>query len=150
MQVNHGKAKTAVSLVVHQLISTIGVIILSALLTFLLYSVFRLIAPSFTTSGASWILTEVPGFPVQIAFGLIVGFVLGRYTRHRIMTRVWILPLTILCFAALFVPKVDSSLFSHFFGGGCSPSNRCFDQLLFTLPCVASAAYASGAKLAAL
>jgi hypothetical protein len=138
---------TTLSFLFHQVVSTVGVVVLSALFVTTLFSISHLIRPSFL-GRASLLLTETPGFPVQVVLGLALGFVLGKLMYRRVMMWVWVLPLAILIFAIVFEPRSYSSLFAHFLGGGCSPSGQCFDQLLFTLPCFASAFYAVGAKLA--
>jgi len=71
----------------HQIISTVGVLILAGFLTFATSS----------SSRARWILTETPYFPVQIGLAFLIGFVLQRYLHHRVMQWVWVLPFLILC-----------------------------------------------------
>lgn len=143
----HYKLKIVGKLVGHLLLSTIGVIIVSGFLIFFLYSLIHIWNPSFTPKRASSTLTELPGFPVQTALDLLAGFFLSRYMQCKVMMWTWVLPLTSLCIALFFAPKNGSSVFAHFIGSGCSPANRCFDQLLFTLPCFTAAAYAFGARI---
>jgi hypothetical protein len=105
------------------------------------------------------IVSETPYFPVQIIFALILGWLLGRALRHRSMVWVWVLPMAILCYSLVTArvliptsvfarPGVFQSRFSHYFGWGCQPSARCFDQLLITMPFYSSLAYSMGAALA--
>ena len=79
------------------------------------------------------------------------------------MLWVWVLPALILCYAMIAEPNIspvftsaivlaerNKSVWSHFFGSGCRAdlSDRCSDQLMFTMPFYASAAYWLGALLA--
>jgi len=92
---------------------------------------------------------SVPYFPVQIAFGLSVGY-LGR---KRFCTRfsfwVWTVPLLIFIWHFVaFEPSVFESFWrirlDHFVGSGCRPP-ACFDQLRYTSPLYTSIAYTLGA-----
>jgi len=137
----------AFSFLFHQVLSTFGVVVLSAILIYTLWSIFHLVSPSADLGRASSLLTDTPGFPIQVVLGLALGFVLGKTRYRRVMEWVWILPFAILVFAIVFEPRNYSSLVAHFLGGGCRPSGHCFDQLLFTLPCFVSVSYSVGAKL---
>jgi hypothetical protein len=139
--------RTLLSIFVHLLISTIGVIVLAHLLTFLLFKLAYSFHLPATIEQLHWTLTGIPGFPVQAVVGLFVGFVLAKYMRRRVMIWIWLLPLMFLCLGILFSVGDYPSVWDHFFGYGCSPKNRCFDQVGLTLPLVASAAYSLGAKL---
>jgi len=131
----------------HQLISAEGVTLACTLTVSFLFSVFRR-----SPREASWILTELPGFPIQVAAALIVGFVSWKVFRHTAMIYVWILPLSILCYLFLVLVSaqglIPAAAFSHFFGSTCHPSSHCFDQVVFALPAVTSMAYAVGGLLA--
>jgi hypothetical protein len=107
-----------------------------------------------TPGWGRWILTETPFFPVQILLGLVLGFWLSRRFGHRVMLWTWTIPALILAGAILFEPPgflsgglPDSS---RFFGEKCLPQNRCFDQLIFTMPFYSAAAYSLGALFARL
>jgi hypothetical protein len=106
-------------------------------------------------------VSELPYFPVQIIFALILGWLLGRALRHRLMVWVWVLPFAILGYSVLTAtvvipdwtsvlarPGVGQSWFSHYFGWGCQPAAHCLDQLLITMPFYSSLAYSMGAFLA--
>jgi hypothetical protein len=131
----------------HQLIGAEGVTVICTLTVSFLFSMLR--EPP---KEASWILTELPGFPIQVVSALIGGFVLWKVFRHPAMIYVWILPLSILCCLFLVLVCVRGSIpaaaFRHFFGNTCHPSSHCFDQVVFALPVMTSAAYAVGAFLA--
>ena len=132
----------------HQLISTIGVIVLSGVLCFDVFALLHVANPLLNATRASWLLTEVPGFPVQILIGLLIGFLSAKVTRSRSLLLVWIVPLLFLCFGALIVVRSTPSILSYLFGSTCKPAEHCFDQLLFTLPFLASLGYTAGATLA--
>jgi hypothetical protein len=142
-----GALRTTFGVIAHFVICMIGVFILSNLFIPSLYSLAHIWYPSVTSRQVHWILTEVHGFPVQAALGLLLGFILAKYMRRNVMIWTWVLPLAILCIAIIFSPKYYPSILGHFFGDGCTPAGHCFDQLAVTLPLVASAAYSLGAKL---
>jgi hypothetical protein len=50
--------------------------------------------------------------------------------------------------SAIALAARNKSVWSHFFGLGCRAEDRCFDQIVFTMPFYASAAYSLGALLA--
>lgn len=104
---------------------------------------------------ASRLLTENPFFPVQILFGLFLGFQLMRRFKHKVMLWIWIVPAMILLIAILFMPLRPLSVsgreltrIQHFFGWSCLPPNRCYEQLAITLLFYSGAAYSLGALLA--
>jgi hypothetical protein len=140
---------------IHLAVSTLGVVILAA---FLVFSVTEALHPFFPTIGsrtASWILTETPYFPVQIALGLLIGFQMGRRYKHRVMLWVWVVPALAIVFALRFAPLrpivvsgVEITPIQHFFGWACLPQNHCFEQVGLTLLLYSSGAYAIGARLA--
>ena len=121
----------------HQLLSTVGILILAGILTFAVTS----------SSQARWILTEKPYFPVQTAVAFCVGFALGRYLKHRAMEWVWVLPLLILCVSFGLIHLTFGGRLEHFFGTSCKPELRCFDQLAVTLPFYTAASYSLAAFL---
>jgi hypothetical protein len=104
------------------------------------------------------IVSESPYFPIQIIFAVILGWLLGRVFRLRSMAWIWVLPLAILCYsvaARVLNPAsvltsfgVGQSWFSHYFGWGCRPADRCLDQLVITMPFYSSLAYSIGVALA--
>lgn len=129
------------------LVSTIGVAVLTAFLTFSSYSMMHSWNHTISTRGASRLLTEVPGFPVQVLVALMTGFLIAKHTRSRLAAWAWIVPALAICGAFIWEPRTDASILSHYFGYGCTPMNRCFDQFLFTLPLEAAVSYALGATL---
>ncbi len=139
--------RTSLSICLHLSISIIGVLLLSNLATFFLFKCAHSFFPSITIQQLRWTLTGVHGFPVQAVVGLLAGFILARYMRRRVMIWIWLLPLIFLCAGILFGGKDYASWWSYYFGSGCDVRDRCFDQMLFTLPLVASVAYSLGAAL---
>jgi len=153
MQPEHDKLKTATRVlktvsvaIAHQLISTVGVIILSGELAFLLCSIARSWSPYFTSKLASKVLTQIPGFPVQAAVGLLLGFAFAKFMNRQIMFWVWLLPLALFCWTALH-PPLNGSLFGPFYPPDTGRQIRLLDRLSYSLPFMASAGYALGAKL---
>jgi hypothetical protein len=137
--------------ITHQVISTLGVLIISGELVFTVCAFARFFYPSIPPRLASKLLTEIPGFPVQAAIGLLLGFVLAKFLRRWVMPRVmvwmWVLPLALFCLAAVFPPMNGGSLFAHY-GGNTAPTNRLLSALSYSFPFVAAAAYSVGTKLA--
>ena len=97
------------------------------------------------TSRARLMLTETPGFPVQSALALAVGFLLWHRRREPIMQWVWVLPLVVTCIAVTGGDLPMRDRISHYFGNGCQPKFRCFDQFATTLLLYTSACYSISA-----
>ncbi len=139
--------QTLLSILVHLSIGMIGIGVLSNALAFFAFKLAYSFFPSLTIEQLHRTLTGIHGFPVQAVVGLLTGFILARYMRRRVMIWIWLLPLVFLCLGVLGEGNNYSSIWEHFFGSGCDVKDRCFDQMLFTLPLVASAAYSLGAAL---
>jgi hypothetical protein len=155
------RVKSVLIFAMHQLIAHWGIAFFSA---FALFSVFDWLGDfgwHLSLHPVHWILTQNPYYPVQIAVGLYLGWVLGRRFQHRSMLWVWILPLAILCYAffatpilipewtsVLARPRTPVSRLSYYFGWGCQPTIHCLDQLMITMPFYSSVAYSLGARLA--
>ena len=101
-------------------------------------------------------LLSVPYFPVQIAFGFMVGYFGQKRFGTRFTFWIWIIPLSVLIwhFFAFETGVFENSWqarFEHFMGSTCRPylsdaSGRpCFDQLAYTAPVCTALAYTMGA-----
>jgi hypothetical protein len=142
----------------HQFASTFGVAFFASLLGISFHDVWSKLGAKYTMRPVYFILTETPYFPVQITLGLWFGWLLRRRFGHRSMNYVWVLPSLLLCSAILlFWARNDAyasvfadkpSLWSHYFGWGCQPKNRCLDQLFFTMPLYAATSYSIGSWFA--
>jgi hypothetical protein len=130
----------------HQVISTAGVIVISGVITFAVMPLLNAIGVS--VSRASWLLTEIPGFPLQSVAGILVGYLAERIAGSKSALWVWIVPGLFFCFGAFAIAPSKPSIVVHLLGSGCKPAEHCFDQLLFTLPFIASLGYTTGALLA--
>lgn len=119
----------------HQVLSTIGIIVLAA------FGVFSIAPPA----QAHRILTGSPYFPAQVALALLTGLILPHGIRHWAMHWVWILPFLIVCVSFALTPLPVAGRFEYYFGWGCRPELRCFNQLAVTLPFYTSAAYSLAA-----
>jgi hypothetical protein len=145
----------------HQVLGSWGV----AFLTTLTFNLFLMCLGVFGSSPSGMriyrLLTNTPYFPMQVVMGMYAGWLLGRRLRHRSMQWSWVLPLIVLCYAVFEIPTISSaftsvllesgvnqSRWSHYFGWGCRPKDRCFDQLFFTMPFYASVGYSIGALVA--
>jgi hypothetical protein len=135
----------------HLIISTLGVGVAAAVLTYSVVLPLHQFIPSLNSRTVHWILTETPYFPVQILVGLLWGFQLGRHYQHRAMLWTWVVPALAIVLLILFVslpPVVVSGVEltkrEHFFGWGCLPQNHCFEWVL-TVLLYAAAAYSLGA-----
>ena len=133
----HREAGLWWTFLLHQLQSTLGILVLAGFLTFSVS----------TPSRAHRILTETPYFPVQIVLALCVGFGLRRYMRDWVMEWVWVLPFLILCVAFARTHLPFGNALEYFFGRGCRPEFHCVDQLAITLPFYAATSYSVGAFL---
>jgi hypothetical protein len=142
------KVRAAGTFIAHLLCSTLGVLVSAAFLLFFEYGIIRIWNPLFTSTLASYTLTEIPGFPVQIVMGVMLGFVMGRRGRSRMIYWTWIVPLLCLLIAMAFAPSTSRPLLDHFFRDGCGPADGCIDQTALTLPFFASVAYSVGAGFA--
>lgn len=153
--------KSTLTFALHQFIGMYGIPYTAPLVFSLAFKFLLLFGHSYSQRTFYSIVSEKPYFPVQITFALILGWLLGRTLRHRSMVWVWVLPLAILGYslatATILIPEwtsvlarpgVGQSRFSHYFGWGCRPAERCLDQLLITMPFYSSLAYSMGAVLA--
>jgi hypothetical protein len=129
--------------VIHQVVSTLGVIMFSALCCYGNLELLKLIRFNVTTQTAASILLGVPGFPFQGAVGFFLGCGLARRLRAKSVVLVWILPLLWFCLGALSVAPTSTP--AYLIGEGCMANRGCFYQVLFTLPLVASVFYTLGA-----
>jgi hypothetical protein len=151
--------KSALTFGLHQFIGMYGIPYTAPLVFSLAFKFLFLFDHNYPRKTFYSIVSELPYFPVQIIFALILGWLLGRALRHRSMVWVWVLPLAILCYSLITArvliptsvlarPGVIQSRFSHYFGRGCQPAAHCLDQLLITMPFYSSLAYSAGAFLA--
>jgi hypothetical protein len=140
----------ALSFLLHQVLSTIGTMILTA---FLAFSMSPVVQPFFdstiTAHKVSVALTETPGFPLQVVFGFLSGMAMSYWLKQRQAQWVWVFPLTVLACALFWLPISalewgPLARAEHFFGRGCQPRNHCFDQMMFTLPAIAAISYSLG------
>src|SRR6266478_7879089 len=151
--------KSALTFGLHQFIGMYGIPYTAPLVFSLGFKFLFLFGHNYPRKSFYSIVSELPYFPVQIIFALILGLLLGRALRHRSIVWVWVLPLAILCYSlvtarvliptsVLARPGVFQSRFSHYSGSGCQPAAHCLDQLLVTMPFYSSLAYSIGAALA--
>jgi hypothetical protein len=153
--------KSTLTFALHQFIGMYGIPYTAPLVFSLAFKFLLLFGHRYSQRAFYSIVSEKPYFPVQIIFALILGWLIGRTLRHRSMVWVWVLPLAILGYslvtASSLVPEwtsvldrpgIGQSRFSHYFGWGCRPADRCLDQLLITMPFYSSLAYSMGAVLA--
>lgn len=151
-------AKTIAIFVAHQLLSVCGGSFLAPWIVGVTLDYVPFVEQSSVVRFYHRVLTETPFFPVQIGLGFFMGWKIFRRFRHHAMFWTWMLPLGMLCYAVIAVPTFTPSLtsimlqsgwgetpLSHYFGLGCQPKYRCFDQILVTMPFYASAAYSAGA-----
>jgi hypothetical protein len=148
------RVKSVLIFLMHQLISTEGVVVFAAILGTTMFEILRQVGLPVQMRFVHWILTETPYFPVQIGLGFFWGWLLGRRFRHGSMVWVWILPGVLLTYVVAEVRTITPDLtsvlgqsanpFSHYFGWGCQPKNRCLDQILVTLPFYSAIAYSLG------
>jgi hypothetical protein len=150
--------KSTIAFGAHQFVGVYGIPFTAPLVFSLSFKLLYLLGHTYSKRNFYSVVSETPYFPVQIVFALILGWLLGRSLRHKSVFWVWVIPLAVMCYVfftahmplaeekSIFVSHgfVQSRL-SHFFGWGCRPAARCFDQVLFTLPFYSSLAYSAGA-----
>jgi hypothetical protein len=150
-------AKSALTFGLHQFIGMYGIPFTAPLVFSLGFKFLLLFGHSYSRR-EFYSKIETPYFPVQVAFALVLGWLLGRSLRHKSLLWVWVLPLAILCYSFITVPisvleqtsilaQLQARL-SHFLGVGCRPALHCLDQVTVTLPFYSSLAYSTGAFLA--
>ena len=134
-----------------QLASTLGVGIGTAFCSFAIFEVYQIFDRHADVHAVRRLLTETPGFPLQVIFAMVAGYLLRRRYKDRSIFAVWILPTVLLASGVLqwhgYSAMENSWLmrWQYFFGSGCQPRNHCFDQFLFTLPFISSVAFTMGA-----
>lgn len=156
-----GTVNSAAWFTVHQLIGTYGIAFATPYVVASVYDVLRLFGRLYSARSMYFILTGTPFFPVQILFAALIGCLAARHFKHRVMVWVWVIPLAVLVYSIVAVPTftpaitpsayqagVGQSRFSHYFGWGCQPVNRCMDQTIVTLPFYVALSYSFGALFA--
>jgi hypothetical protein len=81
--------KHTFTFLVHELISTYGVIVGTAAASCETTSVLNVLTSLSRSLRPGWLLTEVPGFPLQMASALLTGFLLRRKRPHQATLWVW-------------------------------------------------------------
>lgn len=144
--------------IAHTVIGTAGVPILTAVLTFPAVGIASHFVPGTTPKLPNVLLTEVPGFPLQVVIGLALGYLVWRLAKQRAAFWAWVPPVAILL--AMILRSASSAeratgvlqlpivSFEHFFGAGCRLAQHCFDQVIYALPTVAAISYSLGAFVA--
>jgi hypothetical protein len=149
--------KSVLTFGMHQFIGMYGIPFTAPIVFSLGFKFLLLFGRSYPPKTFYSVVSELPYFPVQIIFAVILGWLLGRVFRLRSMVWLWVLPLAILCYSVatrvlnpatvLTSSVVGQSWFSHYFGWGCRPADHCLDQLVVTLPFYSSLAYSTGVAL---
>jgi hypothetical protein len=155
------RTKIVLSFAIHQFIGTWGVGITVPWMVAFGFDFLRLFGRTFPMRDAYWISTETGYFPLQIAFAVFLGWLLGRDLRRKSMLWVWVIPFAILYYAVAAVPTISpfpipssfqagigQSRLWHYFAPGCRSEHRCLDQIIVIMPFYAGAAYSIGALLA--
>ncbi len=155
------RTRIALSFAIHQFIGTWGVGITFPWMVAFGFDFLRLFGRTFPIRDSYWILTETGFFPLQIAFAMFLGWLLGRDLRRKSMLWVWVIPFAILCYALAAIPTISpfpipralqagvgQSRLWHYFAAGCRSEHRCLDQIIVIMPFYAGAAYSIGALLA--
>lgn len=135
--------EAAARFLVHQVVGTVGVVVLSAMSWYATLELLKLARVSLTAETASLILLGIPGFPFQSASGFALGFGLSRRVRATSVVFIWILPLLWFLFGAFSVAATWN--LAYLVGGKRNATEGCFYQVTFTLPFVASVSYTLGA-----
>ncbi len=130
------------------------VIMGSGFIVFSIISVLHHLQPGMSNKTASLLLTTIPEFPIQTAIALLLGWWVMNSTRQSVALWVWVLPAIMMLTMLIHGPVAEygfhsgANVFSHFFGSGCKPRDRCLDQIVFTLPLCTAVGYSLGAAFA--
>lgn len=135
---------------IHQALGSLGVGLLAPFLVYASLEILQVFFPStFNTHWAHFVLTEIPGFPVQAAFGFCLGLNLGRWWKQPCGEWAWVLPVLWLGGWFVLLPlSAFQSRIGHFFGTACAPKLHCYDQIVATMPAIAAVAYSLGTFVA--
>lgn len=146
------KTKFVLTLLMHQLIGTLGVVMLATMLTTVAFEIPNPWGHTSARHDVYGVLTGSPFFPVPIMVAFLVGWLLSDLFGHKSMLWIWVLPYGVLVYSFARMNTVAGlplqERISYFFGWGCRPENHCIDQVGITLPFYAAAAYSIGALLA--
>jgi hypothetical protein len=137
--------KEMAGFLMHQVVSTLGVVVLSAMSWYGTVELLKLGRVNVTAQVTTSVLLGTPGFPFQGASGFVLGFALARRLPAKSAVFVWILPLLWFGFGALAV--APTAELAYLIGGGCNVNRGCFHQVSFTLPLIASVSYTLGAAV---
>jgi hypothetical protein len=135
-------SRETVGFLVHQVVSTFGVVVLSGMSWYGTVELLKLGGVNVASEVTTSVLLGTPGFPFQAASGMGLGFALARRLPAKSVGFVWILPLLWFGFGGLAVAPI--STLAYLVGGGCQVNRGCFYQISFTLPLIASISYALG------
>lgn len=136
------------SAIIHQTIGLVGIPVLSTVMVSSFCSIVQGSSPLFPPHLAGRLLTQIPGYPIQASLGILLGFILGRYSQRRVILSVWILPLVIFCLVLLIRPMDGSPAFGPYYLPEANHKTTLLEQLSWLIVVIPSAAYALGAKLA--
>src|ERR1700733_4748147 len=137
----------------HAVFGMIGVSVITAILTFTAVRIVHRFVSGISPKLPNVLLTEIPGFPLQIVVGLLLGYAMWRLTKQRLVFWAWVPPVALLlAMVVRFVSiagggSILQSL-EHFLGAGCSLKQHCLDQVIYTFPSVAATSYSAGAFVA--
>jgi hypothetical protein len=127
------RTRIVASFIIHQVVGTLGVAVTVPFFVIFVADFLRLFGKTIPMREFHWILTETGYFPLQIAFALFLGWLLGRDLKRKAMLWVWAIPFAILCYAVVAVPTVSpfpvpstfqagigQSRLRHYFAPGCA------------------------------
>ena len=133
--------------VVHQILSSAVVTLLSPLLLGYAFWVASFVDHEATQRRARFILTEVPYAPTQFVVGFILGLLVFKLTRQHMMFWVWILPLGFLGWTIYLFRHTISPSFIDFWTLTCPPARNCVYRIDAATPMISSLGYVLGALL---
>jgi len=136
--------------IIHAAIGTIGVGFVAFVSVSLVVSVLRHFIPTISAKLPSVLCTQVPGFPMQLAFGFLIGFLLWRRMKQRAAFWAWTPAVAFLLLKIAQFASARTGALEHFFGTESALRPHSFDQVVYMLPIVAAAAYSLGAFISSL
>lgn len=85
----------------HQLLSTVGVLVGAGIILSVAFALLGVLGHPQSLSTFHYVLTGLPCYPIQIACGAVVGWLLAGRTARRFMLWVWVLPAMMMAYSLL-------------------------------------------------
>jgi len=136
---------SGLTFLLHVFICTLGIITGLAVIMTESFRLLHRVDTFFSTSYASYLLTDLPAFPLQVLTGIISGLFLGQFLNKKTLQLLWLIPLAFWSLCLILAWKDRTVIPCQFIDSGCSPGQHGFDTFISFLPALTSTAYCLGA-----